>query len=337
MISWSESYSTSTYATIVNPLTWRDTDRIDITSASIKRTDTELRHACDIVCPFYNNEDNDIWIRIWMDVVQDGEVSHNAIFTGTTAPTSRDIDGLFITNKLTCYSVLQPAQEVLLPRGWYAPVETSVGDILRQLLSVSPAPVTIDDGLPDLKQAIIAEENENNLSMIDKILTVEGLQMSINGLGEIHIYKPDLDSYDIIYDSVLNDILECKVSETNDWYGCPNIFRASMDDVYAIARDDDPESRLSTVNRGREIWMEETDCDLNEDESLAEYAERRLKEEQRSSKTIEYNVRFSPEVSVGHIAFINYPAQKLSGKFYISSQSIDIDESVTVSEEAVSV
>ena len=338
-MEWNRGYTSKIYASIVDPITWHDLENFDILSTSVKRSLDELRQSADLECRNYYN-DKDIWVRIWLDIRQNGATSHNALFTGTTAPTTRSIDGRRISTSMSCYSVLQYAQEVMLPRGWYAPAESFGADLVKTLLSIGPAPVTIDPAIEKdqarLKQAIIAENNENRLSMADKVLTAMGLDIKINGLGEITIYKPSKDPI-AVYDSLSNDVMGLKVTEEKDWYGCPNVFRATVDDLSAVARDDDPNSKLSTVSRGREIWMEEIDVDLNENESLSAYAMRRLKEEQRYSTTLSYNVRFDPNINVGDVVQINYPAQSLSGNFYITSQSIDIDSGITLSEEAINI
>ena len=56
------------------------------------------------------------------------------------------------------------------------------------------------------------------------------------------------------FDPIDNDMIEPRIKVTADWYSCPNVLMAVAGDVTGIARDDDPDSPLSTVARGREVW-----------------------------------------------------------------------------------
>ena len=134
-------------------------------------------------------------------------------------------------------------------------------------------------------------------------------------------------------DSIDYDIIEPKIKVKNDWYSCPNVFRAIEDDLMAVARDDDENSPLSTVSRGREVWKEETNCDLNDGETVAEYAERRLREEQQVAVKLSYSRRYVPEVEPTDVVRLHYPAQNIDYKVMIVSQSIKLDHGSKVSED----
>jgi hypothetical protein len=108
-----------------------------------------------------------------------------------------------------------------------------------------------------------------------------------------------------------------------------------MDGDYAEARDEDPNSPLSIQNRGREVWIEESSCNLNENETLAEYARRRLRECQQVSRVINYERRFDPNVTTTDIVQLNYPAQKIVGSFAVTSQSIALGFGAKTSEEVM--
>ena len=79
--------------------------------------------------------------------------------------------------------------------------------------------------------------------------------------------------------------------------------------------------------------MEESDCDLSANETIAEYAQRRLKEEQAINTVMSYNRRFHPEANVGDLVEIHYPRQAISGVYEITKQDINIGIGVTTSEE----
>ena len=139
------------------------------------------------------------------------------------------------------------------------------------------------------------------------------------------------------FDPIEQDVIEPTISVKYDWYSCPNVFRAVHEDLSAVARDDSPDSPLSTVSRGREVWAEEMSCDFNTGESISEYAVRRLRELQHTKLTAEYDRRFHPDVLVGDLIRLHYPAQGLDGLFRVNSQSIELGYNTKTTEEVEAV
>ena len=115
------------------------------------------------------------------------------------------------------------------------------------------------------------------------------------------------------------------------------MFRVVNEGMTAIAKDEDPDSPFSIQARGREIWMEENGATLRTDETLGQYATRRLKEEQTVVYSLSYNRRFDPEVRATDLVDIIYPDQTINGTFLVTSQSINLGYGASVSEESVSV
>ena len=330
-MDWSKGYSATYYATVVHKGTWRDTDRIEITGGTINRSPSGLRDSADIETTGYHETEQ--YIRIYLDTDQSGAFAHVPLFTGLATTPERNINGYHETNSIQCYSVLKAAEDVLLERGYYAPVDTDAGVIIQNLLSVIPAPVKVIGEAPKLKSAIIAESKENHRSMADKVLEAMGnWRMRIGGDGTIFIEeKPDTAS--AMLDPVGNDIIEPTINIKYDWYSAPNVLRAIDGDMVAVARDDDKDSPLSTVSRGREIWTEEKDCKLNTGESIAEYAIRRLGELQDVALTASYDRRYIPDLAVGDLVRLAYPRQGLDGLFRITSQTVTLGYGARTNEE----
>lgn len=339
-MDWRKGFSSRYYITIVDRETWRDTRRLEITGGSIKRSDSDLRHSADLNVVNYN-ESGEQLIRVWLDAKQSSDSSHIPLFTGYATSPGRNINGMLITSQLQCYSVLKAAEDVRLPRGWYAPADINVIWQIKELLKVTKAPVRILGNTSDptaitLRSAIVAEQNETNLSMVEVLLNAINWRMTLNGLGEIV-----LDNYSseasAVFDSREHDILEPSLTDDYDLFNCPNVFRAIMDGDFAEARDEDPASPLSIQNRGREVWAEESSCNLNENETLAEYARRRLYELQQVGRVVNYTRRFCPDITVTDLVNLNYPAQKIVGTFYITSQDITLGFGAKTSEEVMQV
>lgn len=339
-MDWSKGYSSRYYATVVDRSTWLDLRRIDITGGAIKREDSDLRESADLDCVNYSEEGEQI-IRVWLDAKQEGDSSHTALFTGIATSPGKNINGRLVTNTVQCYSILKIAQDMLLDRGWYAPKGINGGEMIKELLNMLPVNISIAENSPALKSSILAEDGENRLSMTEKILdamVTDGMnwRMVLDGMGNIFIGPYSRDPV-ARFDSLENDVLEPSLSIEYDWYNCPNVLRAVLDNSYAIARDDDPNSALSTVNRGREVWVEDSSVYLSDNQTLAEYAQEALKSAQWVSKSISYTRRFNPDVYVSDAIRLSYPEQELDGLYLVTSQSISLGYGAKTSEEVVQI
>lgn len=335
-MNWNKGYSSSYYISVLDRFTLREIRRIEITGGNIKRTSESLRESATINCINYSSETEEI-VRVWLDTKQDGESNHTPLFTGLATSPAKNINGKLVTNSLECYSILKIAQDMLLQRGWYAPAGIDGGNLIKDLLSVIPGEIEIIGETPALDSSIIAEDSENRLSMSEKILSAMGdWRMRVDGNGHITI-APNTYNPVAAFDAINNDSIEPSLSITYDWYNCPNVYRATLDDGYAIARDDSPDSPLSTINRGREVWQEESSVYLAENQTLAEYAKDALKMAQQIATTISYNRRFHSDVYVGDVIRLNYPAQDILGLYLVVSQNIELGYGARTSEEVVKI
>lgn len=334
-MDWRKGFSSRYYISILDRNTWRDLQQVEITGGTIKREDSDLRESADVDCINYNKTTEQI-IRVWLDAKQNGDSNHIPLFTGIATSPERNIEGNLITNTLQCYSILKIVQDMLLPRGWYAPSGINGGELIRDLLSVLPVDISIAENSPGLKSAIVSESNENRLSMTDKILNSMNWRMKLDGYGNIRIEPYNRESI-ITFDALSNDVLEPSLNINYDWYSIPNVYRAVLDDSYSVARDDDPDSPLSTVSRGREIWYEDSSVYLQDKETLAEYANRMLKQSQQVATTVSYTRRFNPNVNVSDVIRLGYNAQKINGKYLVTSQTITLGYSAKTSEEVIKI
>lgn len=327
-MDWSKGIEAKYYGSFIDKDTWRDMERFEITGGSIKRSTGDLIESADIECKNYTHGEQ--WIRIWMDARQNGATEHIPMFTGLATSPEDSVNGNLVSNSLECYSVLKPLQDILLPRGWYAP-QGAGETVVRDLLSKTPAPVYVEENTPRLKQNIIAEESETYLSMLQKVILALDWRIRIKGDGTVQVvpYPKEISGkFSVDYDTIKPEF-----SRNYDWYKCPNVFRAVSGDDSAVAIDDSIDSPLSTVNRGREIWSEETSCNLNIGETLYEYAQRRLKESQMVATKVSYDRRYDPNILVTDYVTIDYA--QIKGTYCVTSQSIEIGYGANTTEEAI--
>ena len=330
-MNWNSGFSASYYCTIVDPATWRDVGKIELTGGSVTKSTAKLLESADIdltTLPV----NGETWIRLWLDAKQGESGAHEALFTGLLSAPSVDWDGRRESHQIEAYSVLKPANDILLQLGWYVSAGTNGAKAAADLLGVGPAPVTFADDAPTLTSAIVAEKKETCLTMAQKIIDAIGWRIRINGRGEISI-EPKATEAAAIFDPINNDVVELALSDSQDWFSCPNVFRATTGDLTAVARDEDPESKLSIPTRGREVWAQETNCKLSSDESLADYAARKLAELQAPARAVTYARRYLPGVVVGDVVALHYPGQRIEGNFRIVSQKIELGFGARTEEE----
>ena len=332
MINYSNGLSATYYAARVNPQTWADAGEINIISGSItKNASSDLVVSADISV----NEDIDAetWIRVYMIAEQSGAKERTPLFTGIASSPSRNINGNTETRKLDCYSVLKVAADILLPVGWFAPARTNGGELIRILLSDLPCPVELDEGSPTIISSFVAGNKDSKLSVAKSIADAINWQIKVLGDGSVRIC-PKPQTIAGTFDNIENDIIETSVTDNRDIFAVPNVLRVTLDGSTATARDDDPDSVYSTVNRGREIWQQE-DAKLAAGESLGEYAIRKLKELQNPSRKLSYTRRFQPDVDVNDLVSIIYPKQSIGDVFRVKSQTITLSHGAKVKEEVI--
>lgn len=335
-MDWSDGFTATYYITIVDPKSWRDIGRMEIKGGSVERSGSNLLESASLEMTELP-PGGESWVRIWLDAEQEG-IEHVPLFTGLTSAPSRDIDGFRNSYKVECYSVLKPIDDILTERGYYVPADVNAPEAAARLLKVGAAPVEIADSatMPRLLNAIIAEDGESNLTLAEKVLDAIGWRIKLDGHGVIRI-EPNKVSTVAVFDAIDNDVIEVKLEDEYDWFSCPNVLRVISDDLTAVARDDDPDSAVSTVSRGREIWAEESGVTLGGNESLGAYAFRRLKELQSPARTIAYSRRFDPGITIGDVVRINHPEIGINGRFKVESQKLDLSYGCAVDEEATEI
>lgn len=336
-MNWTRGFSALYELKKVDPVTWMDTGSFEFTGGSISRTDDNLQESAVIQM---TTDPGECWLRVYLNAKQEGSGARIALFTGLSSTPQRDLDGVRENYQATCYSVLKPADDVLVPCGYYVPSGADGAKIAAQLLGVGPAPVTCEDNSPRLLEPIVAEEMDTNLSIARQIVDSIGWRIRIRGDGSISI-EPTAEDVSLKLDPQENDSVELKITDMQDWYAVPNCYRVSTGSLYAVARDDDPDSPLSTVSRKAarggtgEIWTSESGVSLSDGESLAEYAVRKLKEAQAPARKITYTRRFFPDVLVSDLISLHYPGVGLDGTFRVSRQTITLGYGAKTQEEVV--
>lgn len=329
-MQWNKGFTASYYASYVDAGTWRDVEKFDITSGSVSKNTEGLRESAELTALDFD-QSRERWVRIYLDATQEGDKAHEPLFTGLATSPQRDIEGNITNKKISLFSVLKPCEDILLQRGWYAPMNTDGAEIIKELLEATPAPVSSVGRAPKLTSSIVAEDGETNLSMIEKVLKATNLRLEINGDGTIVITKKPTEP-EQTFDQETMDIIEPQLTVKRDWFKCPNVFRAVSGDNTFTAEDVSG-SNMSIESRGRRVMMEELDAVTNDNESLEDYAYRRLAEEQQIEESASYKRRYVPGLHVGDMIRMRY--RQIRGDYIIREQKISLDYGATVDEEVI--
>ncbi len=325
-MNWNEGLTASHYLTGVDPASWLDRGRTETISGSVDYEETGLRGSASLA----TLEPVTGWVRIYLDAVQVG-VSHIPIFTGIAATPEEAIDGKRSEYTVDIYSVLYPAK-AKLPLGFYIAKGADIPNAVCDLLSVTPAPVEIAPvEHPILTDHILAESGDSRLDLVDKLLNIADWRLIIDGDGTIEVVPNRKDVVRTIGQDY--DMLELQATITDDVFEIPNCLRCISGSDAAEAKDEDNESPLSIPARGFEVWAQEDNVTLSSTESLARYAERRLKELQQHAASISYTRRYDPEIRLGDHIEIDYP--KIKGVYRVTESTYEIGG--RVSEKAVKV
>ena len=338
-MDWNSGLSAIYELREVDPVSWMDLGSLDFTAGTITRTDSNLIESASLKMTESVREG---WVRIYLKARQAGTGTRVPVFTGLAMTPQRVLDGYWEDNTIKCYSVLKPAEDTLTPRGYYVPAGAPGAQLVAQLLSVGAAPVTFDDYGPELMEPIVTEDSDTNLSVAWKILDAIGWRILLSGDGRIRVCPAATEPV-VEFNPSDNDAVEPKITDSDDWFSCPNCLRVVSGSRSIVMKDEDPDSVLSIASRkaarggSGEIWKQETASSLGSDESLAEYAMRKLKEAQGHARELKYYRRYNPDVNVTDIVHLHYPGIGIDGNFRIRSQTVTLDYAPRVDEKVVAI
>lgn len=338
-MDWNKGFSAQYDLMKVDPVSFLDMGFLKFTAGTIDNKSDGLMQSADLTM---TEDPGECWVRVYLKARQTAGGARVALFTGLTSAPERKMDGARPTYNVECYSVLKPVDDILVPRGYYAPAGADAVTLVAELLSAGPASVEIDQDGPSLVESIVAEDDMSRLDVAWLILNAIGWRLRIEGTGTVHICPPATDS-SATFDTRNNDIIELELTDTQDWFSVPNCIRVVSGQQYVEYKDDDPDSTVSTVsrktNRGGtgEIWTSDNASSIGSNESLAEYAIRTLRSQQAPARTVGYSRRFTPAVMVGDLVTLGLSSARISGTFRVSGQKIELGYGCRTTEEVVAV
>jgi hypothetical protein len=330
---------------VVDPNSWRDTRRLDNVRACTINRDSEVETLGSATIDITDSV-GECYIRAYLVTDQNGVVEKTALGTVLVQTPSSEFDGKIRTITMDAYTPLLELKESPPPLGYYVPKDENVMSIAYRLSREhARAPVVSTNSDKTLIYNFVSDPNDTWLSFLTDLVANAKYRFDLDEMGRI-LFTPDQDTASLqpiwTYDDGNSSILYPELSMDHDLYGVPNVVEVvySNGSTYYQARavNDDPNSPISTVSRGREIIHRVTDPDLIGDPTknqIQEYADQLLRNLSSLEYTITYTHGYCP-VRVGDCVRLNYERAGLTNiKAKVISQSIKCEPGCPVTEKAV--
>lgn len=345
MIDWHASMQQTYEYYVVDPGTWKDVRKLDtVRSCSITRdSDTETLGSTTIDV---TESVGECYIRVYLIATQNGVTEKRPLATVLVQTPSTSFDGKIKDVSMDAYTPLLELKENPPPLGYSILKGGNIMDNAYLLCRDNMrAPVVKTSCDKTLFDHFVSETSDTWLTFVRDLVANAKYELDLDEMGRVLFApKQDVNSMQPVwtYDDSNSSILYPAIALDRDLFGIPNVVEVTYSNgssyYHARVINDDPNSPVSTVNRGREITYREPNPDLIGDPTdgqIQEYAERLLRDLSTLEYTITYSHGYCP-VRIGDCVRLNYSKAGLTDiKAKVISQTITCEPGCPVSEKAV--
>lgn len=344
MADWLSSMQQTFEYYIVDPYTWTDMKRIDNVKTSTISRDTDASTLGSATIDITESV-GECYLRIYLIIIQNGVREKYPLGTFLVQTPSFSYDGKVRNVSMDAYTPLLELKENMPPLGYSILKGENIMDYAYRLTREHVrAPVVKAVCAEELFNDFVASTDDTWLTFTTDLIANAKYTFDLDEMGRI-LFAPKQDTASLqpiwTYDDSNSSILYPDLSLDHDLYGVPNvvevIYSNGGDYYYSKVVNDDPNSPISTVNRGREIVHRVTDPDVIGDPTrnqIQEYAEQLLRDLSSLEYTIKYSHGYCP-VRVGDCVRLNYKAAGLTDvKAKVISQTITCEPGCPVTEKA---
>ena len=345
MPDWTKSMQQTFEYYTVDPGTWRNIRQINnVRSCTITR-DLEVETLGSATIDIEESL-GECYIRVYLVTIQNGIQEKFPLGTFLVQTPSSSFDGKVRDVSMDTYTPLLELKENKPPIGYYIPKQSNVMEQVYDIVSsYARAPVVKPTCDTKLFYDFVADTEDTWLSYAIDLMANAKYSFSLDELGRI-LFAPDQDTASLqpvwTYDDDNSSILYPDMSIDHDLYGIPNvvevIYSDNNENYHARVVNDDENSPISKINRGREILYRETKPNLIGDPTenqIHEYANQLL----RNLSTLEYSISYTHgycPVRIGDCVRFNYSRAGLLGvKAKVVRQTIKCEPGCPVTENAV--
>ena len=345
MIDWTKSMTQTFEFYVVDPLTWKDTTRLEqIKACSISR-DEELETLGSATIDS-TEELDECYVRVYLVAGQNGVTEKVALGTYLVQTPSISYDGKSNTISMDAYTPLIELKEGLPPLGYSILKDTNIMDVAYDICREHMrAPVVKTKNTKTLYSDFVSNINDTWTTFTQDLVANANHKIDLDEIGRV-IFAPIQDIASLqprwIYDDGNSSILYPDITNQRDLYGIPNVvevvYSTDSGSMFSRIVNSDANSPISTVNRGREIVYRDTNPSLYGEptqEMLDDYAIQLLRNLSCLEHKITYTHGYCP-VRVGDCVMLNYEKAGIRNvKAKVISQSIKCVTGCTVQETAV--
>lgn len=345
MVDWSKSMQQTFEYYVVDPGTWKDVSKVnDVKSCTISwnaDSDTLGSATIDI-----DGSLEECYIRVYLVTIQNGVKERHPLGTFMVQTPSTSFDGKVQSVTMDAYTPLIELKEKCPPYGYSILKNTNIMDVAYRLTAENlRAPVVKTITTDTLYTDFVSEPDDTWITFLKDLLANAKYSFGLDELGRV-LFTPNQDTAALqplmTFDDSNSSILYPDISMDHDLYGLPNvvevIYSNGTEHYQSRVVNDDENSPISTVNRGREIIYRDTNPRISGQptkEQIDAYAKRLLK----ALSSIEYTITFKHGycgVRLGDCIRLNYARAGINNvKAKIISQSIKCEPGCSVKEKAV--
>lgn len=345
MPDWLSSMQQTFEFYVVDPGTWRDTKKLDnVKSCSITRDlDAETLGSASFDV---TESIGECYIRVYLITIQNGIRERFPLGTYIVQTPSLSFNGKVRAVTMDAYTPLLELKEKLPSLGYFIDKNSNVMENVYRLCRENVrAPVIQATSSDKLHNDFVANTSDTWLTFISDLMSNAKYRFELDEMGRI-LFMPKQDTASLqpvwTYNDDNSSILKPDFSMDHDIFGIPNvvevIYSNGSENLYARVVNDDVDSPISTVNRGREIIHRVTDPSVIGEPTQAqikEYAQQLLKELSTLEYTISYTHGYCP-VRIGDCIMLNYERAGMEDvKARVISQTISCEPGCPVTEKAV--
>ena len=345
MIDWTKSMKQTFEFYKVDPKTWKDAELVDtIESCTIDRDSSASTLGSTTINT--SSDMDECYIRAYLKVNQNGEEERVALGTCLVQTPSNDFDGKRLDMSIDAYTPLLELKDSYPPLGYSVLKGTNIMDIATTLCRENmQAPVVPAKSDHTLNYDFVANLDDTWLVFIADFISNAKFTFDIDPMGRI-LFAPKQDTASLqpvwIYDDSNCSILYPEITNKRDLYGIPNvvevIYSTDSGFLYSKVVNDDPNSPVSTVTRGREVMYRVSNPNFSGHPTQAdidEYARQVLRDLSSLEHTVKYKHGYCP-VRVGDAVTLDIKSMGLRNiKAKVIAQSIKCSTGCPVTETAV--
>ena len=269
MIDWTQSMSQTFEFYIVDPLTWKDTTLLThIKTCNINRDEeAETLGSATIDTTEILDE---CYVRVYLVVIQNGVTTKVPLGTFLVQTPSTSYDGMSHSMSLDAYTPLIELKEGLPPLGYSVLKETNIMEVAYNLCREHMrAPVVKTSSSQTLYSDFIANIDDTWTTFINDLISNAKFKLDLDEMGRV-LFAPIQDIASLQHRWVYNDdnssILHPAFNTERDLYGIPNVvevvYSTDSGSLFSRIVNNDANSPISTINRGREIVYRDTNPNI---------------------------------------------------------------------------